>query len=359
MLQRELERWKRRRIEIQQRLDEIAKKEARLLAGDSQRGREMRSRRRVGSRTIAGAEGPHQEQGHLLLRHRNTRTIDPTSFEIPAMRRNSAMAEPGTDQRVDLEETGGRYVYAVIDDDTAIKDCSTSSAWTAGGFTRSATAGTRPSSAIFPTGGSVPSADEWRPTTGCSSGCMVTESVLPMAFGMIADSPDAVRRILELNRAAFAAQLRRVRGKVEMGTRVFWDKSNIYEYFVTKHAELKTYRDRLYRGGREPSREEKIALGRLFDSVLSATRAEATEKVTMQMQSRCVELALDEPRNEREAVNLACLVDRDRQKEFEQGVIETAALFDDDYRVRFQRAMAAVPFRRHPAHVLTEYRSCF
>lgn len=120
-----------------------------------------------------------------------------------------------------------------------------------------------------------------------------------------------------------------------MGTRVFWDKSNIYEYFVTTHAELKTYRDRLYRGGREPSREEKIALGRLFDSVLNATREEAAEKVTMQMKSRCVELALDEPRNEREAVNIACLVDRDRQKEFEQGVIETAALFDDDYAFDF------------------------
>ena len=65
---------------------------------------------------------------------------------------------------------------------------------------------------------------------------MSTGSVLPMAFGSIADGPDAVRRILSLNRAAFAAQLRRVRGKVEMGTRVFWDKPNVYDYFVTKHA---------------------------------------------------------------------------------------------------------------------------
>ena len=32
MLKRELERWKRRRVEIQQRLDEIDKKQARLLA---------------------------------------------------------------------------------------------------------------------------------------------------------------------------------------------------------------------------------------------------------------------------------------------------------------------------------------
>ena len=99
-----------------------------------------------------------------------------------------------------------------------------------------------------------------------------------------------------------------------------------------KNTELKTYRDRLFRGGREPSREEMIALGRLFDSVLSTARAEATDKVTMQMQARlrgaggrhrCATSA--------KSLNLACLVDRDRQKEFEHGVIESAALFDDDF----------------------------
>ena len=73
------------------------------------------------------------------------------------------------------------------------------------------------------------------------------------------------------------------------------------------------------------------------------------------MQARCVELVVDPPRNEREALNLACLVDRDRQKEFEQGVIESAALFDDDYRFRYQRAMAAVPFRGYRTYILTIY----
>ena len=140
-----------------------------------------------------------------------------------------------------------------------------------------------------------------------------------MAFGMIADTPDAGAPYpqantppLRLSSAGYGARSKWVRGCSGI-RRIF------YEYFVTTHVELKTYRDRLYRGGREPSREEKIGLGRLFDSVLKATREEAAEKVTMQMNSRCAELALDKPRNEREAVNIACLIDRDRQKEFEQG----------------------------------------
>lgn len=164
---------------------------------------------------------------------------------------------------------------------------------------------------------------------------MASGGVLPMAFGMIADSPEAVQGILGLNRSAFSTQLNRVRGKVEMGTRVTWDKPDIYEYFVTTRPELKSHRDRIFRGGREPSREEKIGLGRLFDSILTAAREEVTEKVMAQMQPYCVELAVGDSRNEREALNLFCLIDGACRKEFEQGIIEAAALFDEDLVFEF------------------------
>ncbi len=244
------------------------------------------------------------------------------------------MAEPRPEPHQTSQETEGRYVYGVIDnvDDqnlTGLIGLEGGRVYTLGDGRHAAVVSDIPNRRIRPERRRVAAHHE------VLKRLMAVGSVLPMSFGLIADGPDAVRRILGLNRAAFTAQLRRVRGKVEMGTRVVWDKSNIYEYFVLTHPELKTYRDRLFRGGREPSREEKIALGRRFDSVLSAARAEVTEKITMQMQPRCVELVVDEPRSEREAVNLACLVDRDRQKDFEQGVIEAAALFDDDFAFDF------------------------
>jgi hypothetical protein len=49
---------------------------------------------------------------------------------------------------------------------------------------------------------------------------MAGHTVLPMAFGLIADGDDDVRRIIRLNRGPFAEQLDRVRGKVEMDVRV-------------------------------------------------------------------------------------------------------------------------------------------
>ena len=98
---------------------------------------------------------------------------------------------------------------------------------------------------------------------------------LPMAFGTVASSPQAIHKILLKNRRAFGEQLARVAGKVEMGLRVSWDVPNIFEYLVNIHAELRSARDRLMSARHEFTQEEKIELGRMFDRLLNDDR-EAT-----------------------------------------------------------------------------------
>lgn len=164
---------------------------------------------------------------------------------------------------------------------------------------------------------------------------LATHTVLPMSFGLVADGPDAIRAILADNRTAFAEQLRRLAGKVEMGLRVLWDVPNIFEYFVNTHAELRQLRDQLFRGGREPTQEDKIELGRLFEHQLTSDRQTQTEHVVQALQPYCCEVKENKPRDEREIMNLACLIGRNRQKDFEQGVFEAAQYFDNHYAFDF------------------------
>lgn len=164
---------------------------------------------------------------------------------------------------------------------------------------------------------------------------MDEHTVLPMAFGLIADGPEAVKRILMLNREAFLDQLQRVRGKVEMGLRVAWDVANIFEHVVAAHPELRTLRDHVFRDGREASQEEKIELGRMFDQLINEDRAEHQGRVMRLLQPCCTEVTANTPRNEREVMNLACLIDRDGQKDFEQRVIQAARLFDNRFAFDF------------------------
>jgi hypothetical protein len=160
-------------------------------------------------------------------------------------------------------------------------------------------------------------------------------TVLPMVFGVIADGPESIRRILRLNRTVFEEQLARLRDKVEMGLRVTWDVPNIFEYTLGIHPELAAFRDQIFRGGREPSQDEKLELGRSFDRLLNADRQDCIDRVVRSLEPRCAEISVNKPRDERDVMNLACLIERTRIKEFEAGVIEAARRFNNDFAFDF------------------------
>jgi hypothetical protein len=157
------------------------------------------------------------------------------------------------------------------------------------------------------------------------------DAVLPMSFGVISKGSKAVRQILSRNREAIVKQLRLVSGKVEMGLRVTWDVPNIFEYLVNTHVELRTARDRLLRTDRIPSQDEKIEIGRLFENILASDRALHASRVEKALTSRCDAIKRNKCRDEREVVNLACLVGRNYIKSFESGVFDAASLFDDNF----------------------------
>ncbi len=158
---------------------------------------------------------------------------------------------------------------------------------------------------------------------------------LPVSFGTIANGAGAVRQILSEHEDALTAGLHRVAGKVEMGLRVRWDVPNIFEYFIDTHPELKTLRDRILGGARVPSQEEKIEVGRFFDRLLEADREEYTAQVEDVLSPQCFEINRGKCRDEREIMNLACLVGKPARAGFETAVFEAARLFNDSFAFDF------------------------
>ena len=159
----------------------------------------------------------------------------------------------------------------------------------------------------------------------------LADAMLPMAFGIIADGPKAIQKILSRNHAAFLQQLQRVAGMVEMGLRVSLDVPNIFEYVVNTHPELRAARDRFLGTYRNPSQEDKIELGRLFDHLLNEDREAFTAQVEEILSGYCREIKRNKCRSESQVMSLACLVGRDTQARFEEGVFEAAKLFDNNF----------------------------
>ncbi len=167
---------------------------------------------------------------------------------------------------------------------------------------------------------------------------------LPVSFGIIADSARAVEKILATNQLAFVEQLECVAGKVEMGLRVTWDVPNIFEYFVNTHPELKAARDRVLGRERQPTPEEKMELGRLFDRLLQEDRELYTDKVESVLSPYCSQTKTNKCRDEREVMNLACLVGNRARAEFEAGILKAAQLFDNSFAFNYNGPWAPYNF---------------
>ncbi len=162
-------------------------------------------------------------------------------------------------------------------------------------------------------------------------GFMGEKALLPMSFGVIADSSRAVRAFLSSNREAILKQIQRVSGKVEIGLCVRWDVPNIFEYMVEAHLDLKSARDRLFLTGREPTHEEKIEIGKLFENVVNSEREGHFKVVEKILRPACSEIKRDNCRGELEVMKLACLIDRHSIKRLEDHIFEAAKLFDDNF----------------------------
>jgi hypothetical protein len=157
------------------------------------------------------------------------------------------------------------------------------------------------------------------------------EAVLPICFGTIASQPEEVAAMLMRNRNTLTRQLRRVAGMVEMGLRVVWEVNNIFDYFITISPVLRAARDRVFGRHGQSTQDEQIELGRTFERLLAEERDAHIRTVEQALAPHCGEIKRHPPRDEREVMNLACLIRRDGQPAFEAAVFEAASHFDNSF----------------------------
>jgi hypothetical protein len=158
-------------------------------------------------------------------------------------------------------------------------------------------------------------------------------TVLPMRFGVIARNAEAIQGLLAVNEKTIREHFERLNGRVEMGLRVSWDVANIYEYYVASHPVLRDARDEIWErnSNNGDHRDEKIRLGNLYQSLRDADRVEFTEKVKEVLFNYCEDIVETPVKREKDVMNLACLVERQRLDEFATGVFQASKLFDNIY----------------------------
>ena len=159
-------------------------------------------------------------------------------------------------------------------------------------------------------------------------------TLVPAAFGHISDSEAQILDVIRVNYNSIREELHRLDHKCEMGLKLSWNVSNIFEHRVRSDRALRELRDRVFRH-HEPTMNEKLQVGGAFEASLMRERERLTRVLLGAFDTVVRDSVSLPPRNEKVVCQASLLIDQSRTTEFQQALEAAAGLFDADFRLEY------------------------
>jgi len=185
-------------------------------------------------------------------------------------------------------------------------------------------------------GGSLTAAKEVRAHWRVLDEACGTTTVLPVRFGTVMESDDAVRaELLEPNAERLELLLREVSGRVQLNVKGNYDEERLMREVVMGSTAVAELRDRLKGLPAEAGYYERIRLGELVAAEVGNRRATDTRLALETLEPLSLAVKEEELRQADSAFNLAFLVDRDGLDAFGRGVSGLAKQFGERLELHY------------------------
>jgi len=144
------------------------------------------------------------------------------------------------------------------------------------------------------------------------------DGVLPVRFGTVAKDAEEIRNMLDRRYREFKHVLRDMDHKVELGVKGLWkDMESIYGEIGEKNKEIRQLKETLRKTKDKGDIEERVELGRMVEQALCRKRKQEAEKVVEALRRTAYDFKLNNTVDDRMFINAAFLVDKGREKEFD------------------------------------------
>jgi hypothetical protein len=162
------------------------------------------------------------------------------------------------------------------------------------------------------------------------------DSVLPVRFGTIASSADEVRNLLDRRYREFKTALRDMDHKIELGVKGIWkNMETIFSEIVEENKAIKNLKEALT-GKNSNDLQAKMGLGRMVKKALDEKKEEQAEKIIDRLRRTSYEHRLSNTIGDEMFMNAAFLVDKGREKEFDNIMDDLGDEYKD--RIKFMYA---------------------
>jgi len=169
--------------------------------------------------------------------------------------------------------------------------------------------------------------------------------VLPLRFGAVLSDRDAViNELLAEHEDEFTSALDQLEGFAQYMVKGRYVEETIIREIVDDSPKATSLLESIRDQPEELSRDDRMALGEIIGHALEAKR-DADTRITLDALSPLTDtVTVREPTHDEDAVQIAILLEVDRQGELEQTVGDLAARWDDRVTLRILGPMAPYDF---------------
>jgi len=160
------------------------------------------------------------------------------------------------------------------------------------------------------------------------------DSVIPVRFGTIASNADEIRNLLDRRYREFKNLLRDMDHKVELGVKGLWKNMDvIFIEIVGENGEIKGAKERIQSDVGEKNIHDKMEVGRMVKEALQKKKEQEAEKIVDALRRTAFEYKLNKTIGDEMFANAAFLVDKGREKEFDNIMDDLSEKYRD--RIKF------------------------
>jgi len=169
--------------------------------------------------------------------------------------------------------------------------------------------------------------------------------LLPMGFGMIANSEDDVRRLLVKNYDGLIRELKRLSGKIEAELKVFWDQGAMMRQLEGGNRELDRIKERI-RAASSPVETQRLLIqaGKLVERIALDWKAKYAQRAYVILKQFSVDARLNDPLGLKNILNASFLIDKSRESEFKDEVYKLDSQYQGKVNFKYVGPLAPYNF---------------
>lgn len=163
------------------------------------------------------------------------------------------------------------------------------------------------------------------------------DGVLPVRFGTVAAGADEIRNLLDNRYREFKNTLRDMDHKIELSVKGMWKNMDvIFEEIVEENKGIKKAKEKIYNNRDKKNIQSKMEIGREVFEFLQKKKEEEAEKIVDVLRRTSFEHRLNKTIGDEMFMNAAFLVDKGREKEFDNIMDDLSERYED--RIKFTYA---------------------